>query len=403
MFRGFLWLTVLGSFLLLGSGIQAQTDNSDDYQKGLTSYNLGDYQQALRYFKNAFVKDPNSWLAYQEEGYCYFHLGQDVQMKLALFESLRLHPDNPELKAFMSNLPGKGNSSSNAQAPSSPDASTLTSPTSETAKAKKIKVEDEDLEAAHSNTKTPVREVLGPPVPEKWGSSSWLKITGGLGFGALGDLANAANEWNKEISQARAQGNASFSDAGIQLALEGGDFLDKTNSLSAQVEFETGHGFQDSLVYTSPVTQNINPQLLTFGVNYYHFFPSESGRFFIMGGIFYGLALVDYYSDDPIETISGVLTGNSLGFNFGIGNEFKISSSTGFELSGRFRALTISQVRNNYLVTSYSNTGQAVLAADPNGNLGLVDARSIGQNGLRYATLDYTGLTLNFALVFHLF
>ncbi len=396
-------MMVLGFFLLSGNVVKAQTDNSSDFQKGLTAYDLGDFQQALLYFNKAIANNPNSWQAYLVEGYCYFHLGQDIQMKLALFESLRLHPDNPELKTFMSNLPGKGSSSTNAQVQSPPAVPTLASPTPETAKAKKIKLGDEDIEAAPSKTPTTGADLTNANLREKWGSSSWLKITGGLGYGALGDLANAANVWNQEIAQARAQGTASFSNVGYRFVLEGGIPLDKTNSWSVQADFETGHNFEASLVYSSPVTQNISPQLLAFGMNYYHYFPYESGRFFLMGGVFFGEALVNFYSDDPIETDSGVLTGNSFGFNLGFGNELKISPSTGFEISGRFRYLTISQVRNNYLVTSYSNTGQVVLAADANGNLGLADTRSIGQGGLRYATVDFTGFNLNCGFVFHLF
>src|ERR1039457_66748 len=105
MFKKMYPVMALWFFLFFTAVAQAETAPLDDYQKGLTAYNLGDYSKALQCFKNAVGQDPDSWLAYQKEGYCYFHLGQEEKMNLAFFESLRLHPKNPELKAFIANLP----------------------------------------------------------------------------------------------------------------------------------------------------------------------------------------------------------------------------------------------------------------------------------------------------------
>ena len=110
-------MLAVGTSLLLASATQAVTDNSDDYQKGLTFYHLGDYQRALAHFQDAIDDDPSSWSAYEQEGYCYFHLGKKEKMKLAFFESLKIHPENPGLKAFISRLPGKLKTLSNTPVP----------------------------------------------------------------------------------------------------------------------------------------------------------------------------------------------------------------------------------------------------------------------------------------------
>lgn len=377
MFKSTLFLFIFGIFFCsFTSSIQAQPKTFDDYQKGMASYNLGNYEEALKNFNAAINDDPDSWASYQQAGYCYFHLNRRKKMTASFNESLKLHPDNPELKAFIAGLP-----------------------------------QTQDLGTTPvSSPPPPVRHLKQTSSPsiadkvsnEKWGSSSWLNLSGALSYEALGDLSNAANIWNQDITKASAQGNASLANWGFQFGVEGGLALDKTNVLSLQSGFETGHGFQENLVYSSPVTENINPQLFIAGLNYYRYFPSENGRYFVTAGILFGEAIADYYQDDPVETLQGPLAGNNFGFTIGAGREWKMSPTVGFELIGRFRYLTINQLQNNYFVST-GGTGQAVLATDSLGNIGLASPQSIGQNGLRYATLDFTGFNLGFAFNFYLF
>jgi len=374
------FLSVLAFWAVGTLPLRAQTKPSPIYQKGMTAYNLGDYEKALEDFTAALDENPDSWNAYQQQGYCFYHLGRRNEMTAAFNESLRLHPNNTELKAFLAGL-------SNAPNPPTP----VPSHPWKSAKAR-------TRLTTPSTTPVPTHSTLS----ERAETSSWLKLSGDISYGALGDLTNAANYWNQELAKFSAPGNASVANWGFQFGLEGGLALDKNNALSVQTIFETGHGFQEHLNYSSPVTESINPQLFTFGVNYYRYFPANNGRFFLTAGVLFGEAIVDYYQDDPIETFQGPLVGNNLGFTLGAGQEWKMSSTVGFELAGRFRYLNISQLQNNYFVSS-GGSGKAVLAVDSLGDIGLASPQAFGQGSLRYATMDFTGFDLGFSFNFYLF
>ena len=367
-------LFFLSGIFLFTTGIPlAQATAPDHFQKGMVSYNLGNYQEALQSFDHAIDDNPDSWEAYQQAGYCYFHLDQRVKMLSAFDESLKLHPDNAELKEFIKN---------SVKAPTpTPIPAALSTPTQAT--------------TGHTPSLLPAGG------PEERGNSPWLNLSGGFGYESLGDLVNAANFWNQQINQYHDQGNASVANLGFQCDLEIGDVVDPTNAFSLQVGFETGHGFQEHLVYSSPVTQNINPQLFTFGWNYYHYIPVGDTRFILTGGFLFGLALVDYYQDDPIETIQGPLSGNNLGFTLGVGAEWPVSSRVGFQMMGRFRYLSITHLQNNFNVGNLSS-GQAVLAKDSQGTLGLATQQDISNGGLSYAVMDYTGFNLICSFNFYL-
>lgn len=381
----FLSLAFIASFCFPISSLYAQPTQPNDFQKGMTAYNLGNYEEALKDFNAALDDNPDSWESYEQQGYCYFHLNDQKKMMEAFNESLKLHPDNPELKDFISGL-------SKLLAPTPTVSSFNEEP-------------PPPLSAGPSNPNPAAKDYAQAAkiqVQEKWGSSSWINLSGAFSFGALGDLNNAANVWNQTLAQYHDQGNASVANLGFQFDLENGLALDKTNALSFQVGFETGHGFQQYLVYSSPVTESINPQLFLFGLNYYHYFPDQNSRYIMTVGILFGEAVVDYYQDDPYETLQGPLGGNNFGFQLGLGREWRISPTVGFQMMGRFRYLSISQLENNYFVSG-GGAGQAVLAVDSQGSLGLATPQDIGQGGLRYASIDYTGFSLNFSFNFYVF
>lgn len=365
-------LTCLAAGLFFFAAVSsiAQISTSPDYQKGMAAYNLGNFEEALQDFQNVINDKPDSWDAYEQAGYCYFHLGRSDEMKAAFDESLSLHKDNPELTAFIKSL---------SKSPTTPSITPTASMT------------------------TLTKDVKNNEPSGGWDTAPWLKISGALDFGTMGDLSNAANVWNQELAQYRDLGSGSFSNVGYFINLEGGLPLDKTNALSLQVGFETGEDLQENLVYSSPITENVSAKLLVVGLNYYHYFPDSNGRFLITAGALVGVALVNYYQDDPTETLSGGLTGDSLGFNLGVGREWKLSPTLGLEISGRFRYLSITQIQNNYMVSGFPNTGQVVLAVDTAGDVGLTTPQNIGQGGLRYAVLDYTCFNLGFAFNFYLF
>lgn len=351
--------------------LHAQTPKTKltDFQKGMTAYNLGQFEDALLDFKQALDDDPDSWEAYQQEGYCYFHLGKQTEMMAAFEESLKRNPDNPGLKNFINDLNGI-----------TPTPTTV--PMEQTAP-------------------TPAAPPKSAPA-SKWGRTPWLNLSAGLSYSGLGDLSDSVQAWNALLAQYHDPGSGSVANVGYQVALEFGQPLDPQETLALSADFETGHGFQEDLGPSGPASLSINPQLFQFGLNYYRYFPGTSSRFFLTGGVLFGLAVADFYQNDPIETIQGPLSGTGLGFTLGLGNEWMISPVMGFQLAGRFRYLSISQLQNNYLVTN-GGSGQVVLAIDSQADIGLAAPQNIGQSGLRYMTLDYTGFTANFSFNFYLF
>ncbi|HVZ79791.1 MAG TPA: tetratricopeptide repeat protein [bacterium] len=365
----YLFLAFLTLFTWPTSRCPAQTSQKKltYYQKGMTAYNLGQYDKALIDFKEALDDDPDSWEAYQQEGYCYYQLGKPKEMKAAFDESLKRNPENPELKEFIKKIPP-------------PD------------------------KKGHSKGKkeTKPEATLPETTPTHWGHAPWLNLSTSLDYALLQDLSVSANAWNAILTQYHAPGSGSVANIGFQFALEFGQPLDPQDTLSLSAGFETGHGFHEDLGPSSPVSLTINPQLFLFGLNYYRYFPEASSRFFLTGGVLFGLSVTDYYQNDPTETIQGPLSGNGVGFTFGLGKEWRLASDIGFQLAARFRYLTINKLQNDYLVTT-GGSGQAVLATDSQGDIGLASPQAIGQDGLRYATLDYTGLNINFSLNFYWF
>ncbi len=105
-------------FLLLAPAALAAT-SWEYYQAGMRLYNQQDYAQAARYFQAAIQEDPNNWRAYQGLGLCDYALGDRSSARQAFDQSLRIHPDNPQLEKFEESLEA-GSPGSQAQGTESP-------------------------------------------------------------------------------------------------------------------------------------------------------------------------------------------------------------------------------------------------------------------------------------------
>jgi tetratricopeptide (TPR) repeat protein len=75
-----------------------------DYRTGLELYQQGRYEQALERFQFSSDEDWNFWQSYQMAGYCYFELREKDSALSAFKESLRIHPDNPQLARIYADL-----------------------------------------------------------------------------------------------------------------------------------------------------------------------------------------------------------------------------------------------------------------------------------------------------------
>ncbi len=60
-----------------------------------------DYDKAVQYFRAAIDQRPDYWQAYQFLGESYYQASNRTEAVVAMRESLRLHPNNPNLRKFM--------------------------------------------------------------------------------------------------------------------------------------------------------------------------------------------------------------------------------------------------------------------------------------------------------------
>ena len=84
-------------------GAQA-TSPEDYYNAGLDLMKQKDYEKAVQYFRAAVDQRPDYWQAYQFLGEAYYQDANRTEAVVAMRESLRLHPRNPDLEKFMERI-----------------------------------------------------------------------------------------------------------------------------------------------------------------------------------------------------------------------------------------------------------------------------------------------------------
>ena len=77
------------------------TSPEDYYNAGMDLMKQKDYEKAVQYFRAAVDQRPDYWQAYQFLGEAYYQAANRTESVVAMQESLRLHPDNPELRKFL--------------------------------------------------------------------------------------------------------------------------------------------------------------------------------------------------------------------------------------------------------------------------------------------------------------
>ncbi len=76
----------------------------DYYNAGMDLFKGRDYEKAVQYFKAAVDERPDYWQAYQFLGEAYYQNSNRTEAVLAMEQSLKLHPDNPDLRKFISKI-----------------------------------------------------------------------------------------------------------------------------------------------------------------------------------------------------------------------------------------------------------------------------------------------------------
>ncbi len=87
--------------LLITLPVYASVPAEDYYNAGIGLFQQKDYDKAIQYFHAAIQEKADFWQAYQFLGEAYYQDSNRTEAVVAIQESLRLHPDNPELKKFL--------------------------------------------------------------------------------------------------------------------------------------------------------------------------------------------------------------------------------------------------------------------------------------------------------------
>jgi tetratricopeptide (TPR) repeat protein len=95
-----LWILFL---VLIPAGVWAIAPE-DYYAAGMDLFKNHDYDKAVQYFHAAVDQRPDYWQAYQFLGEAYYQTANRTEAIVAMEESLRLHPDNPDLRKFIDRI-----------------------------------------------------------------------------------------------------------------------------------------------------------------------------------------------------------------------------------------------------------------------------------------------------------
>ena len=96
-----LWLLTL--LLLPAQGVFAGMAE-DYFNAGLSLFKQGDNAKAIQYFQAALQERPDYWQAYQFMGEAYYQSANRTEALLDMELSLRLNPQNPDLRDFMKRI-----------------------------------------------------------------------------------------------------------------------------------------------------------------------------------------------------------------------------------------------------------------------------------------------------------
>jgi tetratricopeptide (TPR) repeat protein len=87
--------------LILWPAFVSATTSEEYYAAGLRLFKDQDYEKSIKYFQAALEQKSDYWQAYQYLGEAYYMTANRTEAVAAMEKSLRLHPDNPELRRFV--------------------------------------------------------------------------------------------------------------------------------------------------------------------------------------------------------------------------------------------------------------------------------------------------------------
>jgi tetratricopeptide (TPR) repeat protein len=100
-----IWTILAFFFLAFAFFSPADAGNGfKEYNKGLTLYHKGHYEDALELFQQAIDENLEFWQAYQMSGYCHFELRHKEDALKSFEESLDINPRNTKLTKIYQDL-----------------------------------------------------------------------------------------------------------------------------------------------------------------------------------------------------------------------------------------------------------------------------------------------------------
>ncbi|HET9869410.1 MAG TPA: tetratricopeptide repeat protein [bacterium] len=407
------WTLTAGAFACAGS---LWAGSAQDYdQAGLALFRAGQYEKAVQYFSNAVQADPNDAQAYEDMGNAYLKLGDKPNALNAYQSALKLKPGDTTLQALVDSLGGSGGGSeagngdvsasdSTDDSMQAPSYSPGTAPTT-------VIIEHHPLRRAD----VAPEPVYHDGLPFMDHARIWSSVSLGYAYSSMTDLMNGVDATNQAIQNDGYSGQATFDRSGVGLAFEVGFLLNpnsgiglgvgwrRNSDLNENIDFNNGGDFQ---------TINLQPQVYPLTLDYYLFLPDAGGRFYLSAGVgyYFGRIHVDNNFDFSVangspdyDEFTGDLAASAPGFQLAVGREFAVTPRIGISLFAKGYYAKLSNFQGT-LVDPYGNAGQFGLAILSDGSVDVPNTSQIGgAGGARYATVDFTGFDVGFAVNFYHF
>ncbi|HUO58393.1 MAG TPA: tetratricopeptide repeat protein [bacterium] len=393
-------------------------ESAQDYRDaGQALSRAGQYAKALDYFKKAVQADPQDWQSYQAMGDAYNKMDDMADARDAYRKSLDINPNNSTVRVLLQNLGDETASSTPPSAPSGDNVGT-----------------DETVQSPQ--TTEPIRRRgrgwrRVAPVTYNDGlapmdhAKLWAKFDLGFNYSQQGDLLSSAATQNGLITANGWTGSAVASRNGYNAGGELGFLINPNNGLAIGLRYlrnddstlnqnlQNGPAIVGANTYNSDFeNETLSPSVWPLTLDYYLFLPDASGRFFISAGLGYYFGQVhveDNYSyvisandETASDTFSGDLTAGGVGFQVGLGRDWEISPRFGISLFARGRYARLTNFRGTVFGPNGGGANDG-LAVYPDGEVFSTDVSNIGNNGVKYATIDFTGFDVGASLNFYSF
>lgn len=342
------------AFLCLAPILQAAT-SQDYYISGFDYYTQKDYAKSIPYLKAAVQLDPQDWKAYQILGYDYYLSNQSAEALEAFDQSLRWHPENPQLWDWAESIRAR------------------------------------IIWEAERNDPYPrlFRNIQDYPI--------WVGLHAGFITANLGDLPKAASAFQSYYGPQNGQASATADGFGPLGGLEVGFMLDTYDAWGVVFDYAPLNGYNASTQdnFGNIVKEKIQPNMISIQAEYYRYFKLGSTRLWANAGAGFYTTLVELdESQNGIELQSGELGGDGYGGFLGAGWEIAVAEQFSASVNFRGRYATTGNIQGMVL---YNNGADqpSVLASD---STGVVSAWPTGTPGINPINIDFTGIDMGFSL-----